>query len=110
MGLLSIDTLCDVCQNKSDQLVDRELASQWDTLYTCDNCGERGVRRVWSLPNLTKESYPDGYKRGGDYQVMKEAVKLQRKAASAKGKEKNDLAQAAAQVRQAAQYEKKGKT
>lgn len=109
MGLLSIDTLCDVCQNKSDQLVDRELATQWDTLYTCDVCGERGVRRVWSLPNTTKESYPDGYKRGGDYALLKESAKIAKQAASAKGETKKDLLKAAAELKKASKHEK-GKT
>ena len=109
MGLMSIDTLCAVCQNKSDQLVPRESASDWDTLYTCDNCGERGVRRVWSLPNMTRESYPDGYKRGGDYALVKEAAKLEVKAASAPKSSKFDLKKAAAELRKAAKSEK-GKT
>jgi hypothetical protein len=107
MSLLSIDTLCDRCQNKSDQLVDRELASNWDTLYTCDVCGERGVRRTWSPPNLTKESYPDGHKRGGDYQLVKEAAKLEVKAASADSKTKFELKKAVQELRTASKREKK---
>lgn len=109
MSLFSIDTLCDVCANRTDQLVDRELASNWDTLYTCDVCGERGVKRTWSLPNKTKESYPDGYKRGGDYALLKESVKLEREAASAPDKTKFDLKKAAGELRRASKYEK-GKT
>lgn len=107
MGLLSIDTLCDRCNTKGDALVPRESASDWDTLYTCDNCGERGVRRVWSLPNTTKESYPDGYKRGGDYQLLKESSKLQVKAASSHGKTKTELLKAARELRAASKKEKK---
>jgi hypothetical protein len=107
MGLMSIDTLCAVCQNKSDQLVPRDSASDWDTIYTCDNCGERGVRRVWSLPNTTKESYPDGYKRGGDYQLLKESSKLQVKAASSHGATKTELLKAARELRKASTKEKK---
>jgi len=109
MGLMSIDTLCDICANRTDQLVDRDLASNWDTLYTCDNCGERGVRRVWSLPNTTKESYPDGYKRGGDYALLKESAKVEKQAASAKGETKKELLKAAAEMRTASRKEK-GKT
>lgn len=109
MSLFSIDTLCDRCQNKTDQLVDRELASNWDTLYTCDVCGERGVKRTWSLPNKTKESYPDGYKRGGDYALLKESAKIQKQAASAKGTAKADLLKAAGELRKASRHEK-GKT
>lgn len=109
MGLMSIDTLCDVCANRTDQLVDRELATNWDTLYTCDVCGERGVRRTWSLPNTTKESYPDGYKRGGDYALLKESVKIEKQAASAKGETKKDLLKAAGELRKASRHEK-GKT
>lgn len=109
MGLMSIDTLCDVCANRTDQLVDRELATQWDTLYTCDVCGERGVRRIWSLPNTTKESYPDGYKRGGDYALLKEVAKVEKQAASAKGTAKADLLKAAGELRKASKHEK-GKT
>ena len=109
MGLLSIDTLCDVCANRTDQLVDRELASNWDTLYTCDVCGERGVRRTWSLPNTTKESYPDGYKRGGDYALLKESAKIEKQAASVKGTAKADLLKAARELKKASKHEK-GKT
>lgn len=109
MGLLSIDTLCDRCGNTEDRLVDRELASDWDSLYTCDNCGERGVRRIWSAPNLTKESYPDGYKRGGDYALLKESAKIQKQAASATGSTKKELLQAAKELRKASKSEK-GKT
>lgn len=106
MGLMSIDTLCDRCNTKADALVPRESASQWDTLYTCDNCGERGVRRVWSLPNTTRESYPDGYKRGGDYQLLKESSKLQVKAASSHGATKKELLKAARELRKASTKEK----
>lgn len=109
MGLMSIDTLCDKCSNKSDKLVERELASEWDTIYTCDNCGERGVRRVWSIPHSTKESYVDGHKRGGDYALLKESARLQLKAASAKGETKKELLKAAQELKVSAKREK-GKT
>lgn len=109
MGLMSIDTLCDICDNRTDALVPRESASDWDTIYTCDVCGERGVRRTWSLPNTTKESYPDGYKRGGDYALLKESVALQKKAASTTGTAKRDLLKAAGELRRASKNEK-GKT
>lgn len=106
MSLMSIDTLCDVCANRTDQLVDRDLATNWDTLYTCDVCGERGVRRTWSLPNTTKESYPDGYKRGGDYQLLKEAAKIESKLASAPPKSRFELRKAVNELRQASKKEK----
>jgi hypothetical protein len=109
MSLLSIDTFCDRCQNKSDLLVPRASGEDWDTLYTCDQCGERGVRRVWSAPNLTKESYPDGYKRGGDYTLLKESAKIEKQAASTKGTAKADLLKAAGELRKASKHEK-GKT
>ena len=109
MSLLSIDTLCDRCGNTEDRLVERASAAEWDTLYTCDSCGERGVRRVWSAPNLTKESYPDGYKRGGDYQLLKEAAKLETKAASAPSGAKFEMRKAVAELRKATRSEK-GKT
>ncbi len=109
MSLLSIDTLCDRCGNREDTLVPRASAADWDTLYTCDNCGERGVRRVWSAPNLTKESYPDGYKRGGDYQLLKEAAKLETKAASAPAGTKFEMRKAVAELKKATRNEK-GKT
>jgi len=109
MSLLSIDTLCDRCGNREDTLVPRASAADWDTLYTCDNCGERGVRRIWSAPNLTKESYPDGYKRGGDYALLKESAKIQKQAASAAGSTKKELLKAAKELRTASKTEK-GKT
>lgn len=106
MGLLSIDTFCDRCSNQTDMLVQRESAADWDTLYTCDNCGERGVKRIWSLPNTTKESYPDGYKRGGDYALLKESAKLQKQAASKSGTAKADLLKAAKELRVASKNER----
>ena len=109
MGLLSIDTLCDICSAQTDMLVQRESAADWDTLYTCDVCGERGVRRIWSLPNVTRESYPDGYKRGGDYALLKEAAKLETKAASSPSKTKQEIKKAVAELRKASKTEK-GKT
>jgi len=109
MSLLSIDTLCDACANRTDLLVPRASAAEWDTLYTCDNCGERGVRRIWSAPNLTKESYPDGYKRGGDYALLKESVKMEKDAAGKAGATKRELLKAAAELKKSAKYEK-GKT
>jgi hypothetical protein len=109
MSLFSIDTLCDRCGNTEDKLVPRASAADWDTLYTCDNCGERGVRRIWSAPNLTKESYPDGYKRGGDYALLKESVKMEKDAAGKAGATKRELLKAAAELKKSAKYEK-GKT
>lgn len=109
MGLLSIDTLCDKCGNQEDALVDRDLASNWDTLYTCDMCGERGVRRVWSAPNVTRESYPDGYKRGGDYALLKEVAKLETKAASAPAGTKFEMKKAISELKKATKHER-GKT
>lgn len=106
MSLMSIDTLCDRCNTKGDALVPRESANDWDTLYTCDVCGERGVRRTWSLPNTTKESYPDGYKRGGDYQLLKEAAKIESKLASAPPKSRFELRKAVNELRQASKKEK----
>lgn len=106
-GLLAIDTLCDNCQNKTDIVADRDLALNWDTLYTCDICGERGVRRVWSLPNTTKESYVDGHKRGGDYQLLKEAAKLNRQAAVSQGNTKKELLKAAGELKKASTQERK---
>jgi hypothetical protein len=106
MSLLSIDTLCDACNTKADAVVPRTVAADWDTRYICDNCGRSEVRRVWSAPNLTKESYPDGYKRGGDYQLLKESVKIQKQAASAKGETKKELLKAAGELRKASRHEK----
>lgn len=106
MSLFSIDTLCDACANHTDKLVPRDSASDWDTLYTCDNCGERGVRRVWSVPNPTRASYPDGYKRGGDYALLKEAAKLETKAASAPNGTKFEMKKAVAELKKASKNEK----
>jgi hypothetical protein len=58
---------------------------------------------------LTKESYPDGYKRGGDYALLKESAKIQKQAASAAGSAKADLLKAAKELRTASKNEK-GKT
>jgi hypothetical protein len=58
---------------------------------------------------LTKESSPDGYKRGGDYALIKEAAKVEKQAASATGSTKKELLKAAKELRTASQNEK-GKT
>ena len=58
---------------------------------------------------MTKESYPDGYKRGGDYQLLKEAAKLETKAASAPAGTKFEMRKAVAELKKATRNEK-GKT
>jgi hypothetical protein len=58
---------------------------------------------------MTKESYPDGYKRGGDYALLKESAKMEKAAASKTGTAKADLLKAAKELRTASKHEK-GKT
>lgn len=98
-GLLSIDTICETCYHPANLFVDRELASDWNHRWDCDECDAPTVKRVMSAPMVLRASYHDGYKRGGDYQLMKEAVKLKKQAANTHGSAKRELEAAAAQIR-----------
>lgn len=108
-GILSIDTICDNCFVQANLFVDREHASDWDYRWDCEECGSPTVKRVMSAPMVLRASYHDGYRRGGDYQLMKEATKLKKQAANTHGSAKRELEQAAAQIRRQAKGTK-GKT
>lgn len=106
MGLFSIDILCDNCQEPSDIIVPREVGTNWESKYECPRCHEPAAVRVMSAPLVFKEAYHDGYKRGGDYQLVKESAKLAKLAANAGGKSKGELQKAAQELRRAAKREK----
>lgn len=108
-GILSIDVMCESCFIKEDLFVDRDLAANWNHRWECDHCGEVAVKRVMSAPMVLRASYHDGYKRGGDYQMLKEVAKLKKQAANVGGSAKRELEQAAAQIKRQAK-QTKGKT
>jgi hypothetical protein len=105
-GILSIDTICESCFVEENLFVDRDLASNWDHRWECDHCGEASVKRVMSAPMVLRASYHDGYKRGGDYQMLKEVAKLKKQAANVGGSAKKELEQAAAQIKRQAKQTK----
>lgn len=75
MGWLSIDILCPQCDNRWDDIIDREVDSYLLT-FDCPRCGEEECRRTMSAPNVTRASYPDGYKRGSAFEDQKAAARL----------------------------------
>lgn len=69
----SIDLLCSECGHEWHDLVERDLVN---ATHQCPDCGKQAGLRTMSLPNVTRASYPDGHKRGGGYQELKEVAKL----------------------------------
>jgi hypothetical protein len=59
-----------------------------------------------SAPRVFREAYHDGYRRGGDYQLLKERAKLSKQAAGASGSARKELEKAAAEIKQAARRER----
>lgn len=106
MSLFSIDIRCEKCNEPSDIIVPRDIGTDWAHKHECPMCHEVAAVRVMSAPLVFKEAYHDGYKRGGDYQLVKESAKLARQAAGAGGKAKSELQRAAQELRQAAKREK----
>ena len=105
-GILSIDTLCETCFIEANLFVDRDHAADWDYRWDCDERGAPTVKRVMSAPMVLRASYHDGYKRGPDYQMLKEVAKLKKQAANVGGSAKRELEQAAAQIRRQAKQTK----
>lgn len=106
MSYLSIDVRCGRCHEESDVIVLREIGTNWDHLHECPICHELAATRIMSAPMVFKEAYHDGYRRGGDYQLVKEAAKLSKKAASADPKARNELQKAATELKRAAKRER----
>jgi putative FmdB family regulatory protein len=67
------DYLCDDCGHRSSGLQVRD--EQPDTL-PCPEC-EGISRETIGAPAPLRHSHHDGYRRGGDYQLIKEASKLE---------------------------------
>ena len=109
MSLFSIDVLCTKCFYQTDIIVEREIGTNWETVYTCDDCGEETAKRTMSAPMVFRAAYHDGYKRGGDYQILKEAAKLEKQAANSHGQSKKELMKAIGEVKRAGKAAK-GKT
>lgn len=106
MSLFSIDIRCEGCNEVSDIIVPREIGTDWAHKHECPVCHEVAAVRVMSAPLVFKEAYHDGYKRGGDYQLVKESAKLAKQAANAGGKARNELQKAAHELRRAAKRER----
>lgn len=106
MSLFSIDIRCEYCHESTPVIVERNIGTDWNHKHECPNCHEVAAVRVMSAPLVFREAYHDGYKRGGDYQLVKESAKLARQAANAGGKSKNELQKAAHELRRAAKRER----
>jgi hypothetical protein len=106
MSLFSIDIRCAACDEVSDIIVARELGTNWEHKHECPKCHEASAVRIMSAPLVFKEAYHDGYKRGGDYQLVKESAKLAKAAAGAKGSAKSELQKAAHELQRAAKNER----
>ena len=109
MSLFSIDVLCTTCFYQTDIIVEREIGTNWEAVYTCDERGEETAKRTMSAPMVFRAAYHDGYKRGGDYQILKEAAKLEKQAANSHGQSKKELMKAIKEVKRAGKAAK-GKT
>lgn len=105
-GLFSIDIRCNSCLEVTDIIVARDIGTNWDHVHECPLCKEVAAVRIMSAPRVFREAYHDGYKRGGDYQLMKEYAKLSKAAAGSGGSAKKELQNAAKEIRQAARNEK----
>lgn len=88
MSYKSIDIVCGDCAHQWNDLVERELV---DTPQQCPDCGKMGGMRTISIPNLTKASYPDGHRRGGGYQELKEVAKLKKEAYNSDVKQRSAI-------------------
>lgn len=107
MSLFSIDILCEKCEEHSDIIVPREVGTNWESRYECPVCREMAAVRIMSAPRVFKEAYHDGYRRGGDYQLVKESVKLSNDAARANSrKDRVELQKASHELKQAARRER----
>lgn len=74
------DYLCKECGYRYDEIFRK--GEQPETL-DCEACGaEASMKETIGAPMPLRASYHDGYKRGGDYQLVKEAAKLEAQAAN----------------------------
>lgn len=88
MSFKSIDLLCGDCAHQWNDLIERELV---DATHQCPDCGKQAGKRTMSMPNVTRASYPDGHRRGGGYQEMKEVAKLQKESMNMDYKKRGDI-------------------
>lgn len=108
MSWFAIDVECTECGQKSDVLTDRETGGNWEILHDCPICHAlASAKRIMSAPRSMKLSLPDGTKRGGAFEVMKEAAKLELAAANEiKPARKRELEKAAQETKKAAKRER----
>lgn len=90
MSWISHDFLCRECGELWDKVVRR---SERDELQECPECGSVAGERQLSAPLPLRASYHDGYRRGQDYQILKEASHLEVQAAKAGTREERDALQ-----------------
>lgn len=106
MSYISIDVRCNRCHEATDIIVSRDVGTNWDHLHECPICHEKAATRIMSAPMVFRVAYHDGYRRGGDYQLVKESAKLSKAAASADSKTRNELQKAARELKRAAKRER----
>jgi hypothetical protein len=80
MGLVVFDWLCDVCDSRTEYLVDRREPG-WDGERPCKACGNPHAYKVMSAPAVLQASYVDGTKLKGN-EDMKKVAKLEVQRAS----------------------------
>jgi putative FmdB family regulatory protein len=77
--LKSYDFRCQECGFSFWTTMESGSAS-WEASWECPECQKPTVKRVPSAPNLMQRALPDGVKRGGGYQELKEAAKLEKES------------------------------
>lgn len=88
MSYKSIDLLCSECNHQWHDLVERDLV---DSKHQCPDCGTMSGSRTISAPMVLQASYPDGYRRGGGYQELKEIAKLKKESADMKNSRRGEI-------------------
>jgi len=72
---ISLNFLCNVCDGVFPNLTDR--AEREGLQLNCELCGaEKSCVETVGMPASPRKSYLDGQRRGGGYQQLKEAAKL----------------------------------
>ena len=96
------DFLCKSCGFRHDEIFHK--GEQPETL-DCPSCGEE-MKEVIGAPMPLRASYHDGYRRGGDYQLVKEASKLEVQAANLPHEKRKELKQEITKLKRKAMTEK----
>jgi hypothetical protein len=90
MAYISIEVICDKCQERYGLLVEREKRNE---PQHCDKCGGGMARRVWSVPNVsttkTSESIPSDVAKGR-FDHLRTKQEMRKEVARAKAKYAKD--------------------